>query len=159
MIRAPLVALLLLPLSPLFAAASDLILPVSSLTPGVSTELTEEEICSRKWGKDARHVTAAMKKTVFKIYGMKGNTCKSDRHGRRCEIDHLISRELGGADAIKNLWPQPYGTSPWNATRKDKLENRLHQEVCAGRLPLKDAQEALVSDYRIAYVRYFGEPK
>lgn len=33
---------------------------------------------------------------------------------RRCEIDRLISRELGGTDEIKNLWPQAYGTSPWN---------------------------------------------
>ena len=100
-----------------------------------------------------------MKATVFKLYGMKGNTCKSDRHGRRCEIDHLISRELGGADVIENLWPQAYGTQPWNAVRKDQLENRLHKEVCAGNISLLEARKAIINDYRIAYVRYFGEPK
>jgi hypothetical protein len=51
---------------------------------------------------------------------------------RTWEIDHLISREFGGADEIANLWPQAYGTSPWNATLKDKLENRLNKEMCAG---------------------------
>jgi hypothetical protein len=50
-------------------------------------------------------------------------------HGRRCEIDHLISRELGGADDVKNFWPQPYGTHAWNAVLKDRVENRLHKEV------------------------------
>jgi hypothetical protein len=60
-------------------------------------------------------VTAAMKRKVFARYGLKGNTdraCKRDAHGRRCEIDHSISRELGGADDVDNLWPQPYGTQP-----------------------------------------------
>jgi hypothetical protein len=32
--------------------------------------------------------------------------------GRR--IDHLISLELGGANTVDNLWPQPYD-GEWNA--------------------------------------------
>ena len=62
-----------------------------------------------------------------------------------CEIDHLISRELGGADEINNLWPQAYGTSPWNAVLKDTLENRLHKELCAGKISLKKARDLLVN--------------
>jgi hypothetical protein len=54
-------------------------------------------------GRDLRAVTAAMKRKVFEAYGLIGDTdvaCVADGHGRRCEVDHLISRELGGADVV-----------------------------------------------------------
>ena len=102
-----------------------------------------------------------MKQQVFEAYGLSGNDdarCVPDARGRRCEIDHLISRELGGADEVKNLWPQTYGTSPWNAALKDKLENRLHVELCAGRISLDTARAMLVNDWRKAYEKYYGKP-
>ena len=73
-------------------------------------------------------------------------------------MDHLISRDLGGADDPKNLWPQAYGTTPWNATLKNTLENHLHKEVCAGHISLKTARGMLVNDWRKAYVKYYGQP-
>lgn len=150
----------------MLAAASvphgrDLTLPDLALTPGVASDLTVDEICARAWGRDARHVTAAMKRAVFARYGLTGNddpACIPDAHGRRCEVDHLISRELGGADDIDNLWPQPYGGAPWNAVRKDRIENRLHREVCERRITLALAQYEISHDYRIPYIRYFGHP-
>ncbi len=144
------------------AEAADLTLPDPELTPGVSVRITVRALCHKKWGRDARHVTAAMKRSVFKKYGLSGNddpACLTDAHGRHCEIDHLISRELGGADVVKNLWPQPYGSQPYNAVRKDRVENRLHKEVCAGRISLRRAQHEIKTDYRIPYRRYFGEPE
>lgn len=135
------------------ALAGDL--PDHKLTPGVSRNLSHAEICGTKWGKDARKVTPAMKREVFARYGLSGNQdCPGPRH---CEIDHLISRELGGADDANNLWPQPYA-GKWGATRKDRLENRLHREVCSGRLSLSRAQRDIRTDWRIPYKRYFGEP-
>src|SRR5436309_2389229 len=111
------------------------LLPNHQLTPGVArTDLTLKKICTTKWGKDARHVSDAMKRQVFAGYGLTGNkdpACIRDASGRRCEIDHLISRELGGADDVRNLWPQPYGSQPWNAVRKDCVETLLHRLVCA----------------------------
>ena len=47
------------------------------------------------------------------------------------EVDHLISLELGGSNAIRNLWPEPYA-GRWGARTKDVLENRLHDLVCEG---------------------------
>ncbi len=139
--------------------AADRVLPDPMLTPGVVREdLSVMEICAIKWGKDKRAVTASMKKQVFARYGLKGNTCKADSHGRHCEIDHLISRELGGADDILNLWPQAYGTKPWNAGLKDRLENQLHKEVCAGSITLDDAQNEIRTDWTVPYQRYFGKP-
>lgn len=153
---------LLLALLNASANARDLTLPDPILTPGATVDISVEDICSRKWGKDARFVTKSMKVEVFRLYGMSGNgdeSCEPDTKGRRCEIDHLISRELGGADHVLNLWPQPYGTSPWNATRKDRVENRLHKELCMGKTTLTEARWWISTDYRVPYVRYFGQPK
>jgi hypothetical protein len=134
----------------------------SAKTPGaVQQGLTKAKICSTKWGADERHVTAKMKQGVFAAYGYSGYDdphCVPDAHGKTCEIDHLISREVGGADDEKNLWPQAYGSTPWNAHLKDKLENRLHKEMCNGKITLQQAQDMLVNDWRLAYRKYYGEP-
>lgn len=156
-------------LAVIFVAATSMLSPAwaddiqdKTNTPGVSRSgLTKTKICATKWGKDERHVTDAMKRQVFALYGYTGYDdprCVADAHGKTCEIDHLISRELGGADAVKNLWPQAYGTSPWNAHLKDKLENRLHKEMCAGHITLKQARDGLVSDWRQTYREYYGQP-
>ncbi len=137
-------------------------IPDPTKTPGaVRPGLTKARICSIRWGRDERHVSDAMKQQVFEAYGLSGNDdarCVPDARGRRCEIDHLISRELGGADEVRNLWPQTYGSSPWNAALKDKLENRLHVELCAGRISLDAARAMLVNDWRQAYEKYYGKP-
>jgi hypothetical protein len=71
-------------------------------------------------------------------------------------VDHLISLELVGADVAANLWPQSYDTQPWNAHLKDKLEDWLHALVCAGRLPLEQAQREIAVDWIAAYEKYVG---
>lgn len=119
-------------------------------------DLTTKKVCATKWGKDHRAVTAAMKRQVFENYGLSGNhdpSCKTDAHGRHFEIDHLISRELAGADDVKNLWPQCY-SGTWNAVMKDRLENRLHKLVCDGTMQLEQAQDAISSNWIEAYKRY-----
>jgi hypothetical protein len=42
-------------------------------------------------------------------------------------IDHLVPRELAGADVAANLWPQRRGPSH----AKDHVEGALHRAVCA----------------------------
>jgi hypothetical protein len=49
-------------------------------------------------------------------------------------------------------------TTPWNAHVKDKLEDRLHGLVCAGKLPIEQAQREIATDWIAAYERYLGEP-
>jgi hypothetical protein len=150
MLRAFTVAAVLMMVAP--AKSADL--PDAKMTPGVTrTDLTTDQVCHTKWGKDHRAVTAAMKRQVFENYGLSGNhdpACKTDKHGRHFEIDHLISRELAGADDVDNLWPQCYG-GLWNAVMKDRLENRLHKLVCDGTLTLKEAQTCISADWIACY--------
>lgn len=131
-------------------------LPNRELTPGV-VRSEPIDVCAVKWGKDVRHVTSAMKRQVFESYGIKCRPFWSDAK-QRCgvyEIDHFISRELAGADDVRNLWPQPF-VGRWNAKMKDRLENRLHAEVCAGTITLQEAQAEIVADWRLAWLRRFG---
>ena len=71
------------------------------------------------------------------------------------EVDHLVSLEVGGSNAITNLWPEPYA-GRWGARTKDVLENRLHDLVCGGDLSLKAAQHQEASNWVLAYERYVG---
>jgi hypothetical protein len=68
-------------------------------------------------------------------YSLTGNAdkaCKRDAHGRRCEIDHLVSRELGGDDD-RSPTAQAMECLPQGSYR----ESRLHKEVCAGNISLQ----------------------
>jgi hypothetical protein len=63
-----------------------------------------------------------------------------------CEVDHLMPLELGGSNDTRNLWPQPDAPRPgWG--EKHQLEDELHAEVCAGKMPLADAQRCIASNW------------
>jgi hypothetical protein len=119
--------------------AATLIRPLP-LTPGVVRPLTRAQVCGTAWGKDRRHVTLAMRQHVFAAYGI-----PYAQHAQY-EVDHLIPRELGGADDEANLWPQPWD-GPHGAHAKDRLENALHRAVCAGTITLPAAQAAIRTDW------------
>jgi hypothetical protein len=132
---------------------ADPILPNLRVTPGVYRgNLSKYKICHTKWGLDKRHVTLSMKKKVFIQYGI-----PYSRHSE-FEVDHLISRELGGADVVDNLWPESYITQPWNAHRKDRLENYLHKLVCRNQITLVEARREILNNWTVAYKKYFGVP-
>jgi hypothetical protein len=134
------------------ALAADL--PDLTLTPGVTRDLTKDQICATKWGKDVRAVTAAMRRQVMTTYNMTPKACPSGK----IEIDHLISRELGGSNDRKNLWPQSYDSKPWGAHTKDKLENELHRLICLGKISVKDAQSEISTNWIKAYRKHLGQP-
>ena len=68
-----------------------------------------------------------------------------------CELDHIISLELGGADTVDNLWPQcgpaKVALSKRFFKQKDAVENFLAREVKAGRMDLSDAQRGIAEDW------------
>src|SRR5690349_12078228 len=128
------------------AAALAATAPDPTLTPGEwRTDLSREQICATHWGHDARHVSSAMKRAVYNEYlfsGPRDPRCP-------CEIDHRVPRSLGGADGVRNLWPQSY-RGRWNAHMKDRLEDYAHRAVCSGALSLDAARAWFMGDWRQA---------
>jgi hypothetical protein len=132
--------------------AADLpIRPDPKLTPGAIVSTDAPTVCQPGYSKSVRHTSGKLKASIYREYGL-------DRAISHFEVDHLISLELGGADVAANLWPQSYDTATWNAHTKDKLEDRLHALVCAGRLPLEQAQHEIATDWIAAYQKYLGNP-
>ena len=152
------VALFLIVAGACSSAQSGPLRPDPKLTPGVATTITTAELCSKSFHtRDERLVTAAMKKQVYESYGVTPGEgiCASKPNANTgrpeaCEVDHLISIELGGSNDVKNLWPQPYTQHP-GAHEKDKLENWLHRQVCAGNMTLAEAQHSIASDWFATY--------
>lgn len=127
------------------------ILPNPVMTPGdVLPGVTREKICLSGYTGSVRNVSQNTRTSVFVMYFL-------DPRKERFEVDHLISLELGGSNDIKNLWPQSYNTRPWNAHVKDKLENRLHREICDGIISIEEAQEAVRNDWIKTYCDKFDD--
>jgi hypothetical protein len=130
-------------------AGQDRVLPDPNLTPGeIMSAVTKEDICAPGYSQSVRHVPESEKKQVYQEYNMQPHKSPCP-----CEVDHLVSLELGGSNDIKNLWPQPY-SGVWNAHMKDRLENWLHREVCKGNMTLQEAQAAIRGDWTKAYIKY-----
>jgi len=54
--------------------------------------------------------------------------------------------ELGGANDVHNLWPQPRN----EAHAKDRVEDELHEAVWSARMRLANAQQRIVRDWERA---------
>ena len=130
--------------------SSPPLLPDVSKTPGDTLDVTRADICVTGYTRTVRNVPTAVKNAVYVSYGI------GQHSPGEYEMDHLISLELGGSNSVRNLCPQSYKTSPWNAHVKDKLENRLHADVCLGKLDLKTAQQDIARDWIACYKRTFG---
>ena len=120
--------------------------------------ITLQMVCAPGYSKCIRNVPAAEKRSVYASYGLQGNHTGYCESQQGCEVDHLISLELGGSNDQKNLWPEPYQGEALNAHVKDRLENFLHTEVCAGRIGLKEAQDEISTNWIESYRKRIGEP-
>jgi hypothetical protein len=123
--------------------------PDPRITPGMTQPLSKTELCSLGDQDSAPVVPRAVALKVFAAYGV------NDPRPRAYELDYLIAPELGGTNDIRNLWPQPYRTLPWDAHAKDALEDHLHGLVCQGSLDLATAQQDIARDWVAAYRKYF----
>jgi hypothetical protein len=160
--------------------------PVRSLFPGatnadITPDNVDQNICKTGWStKNIRPpatYTTALKREQMKslnyavpnplptIPTKSGNStrldvtkCVEQSANPACyEEDHLISLELGGDPrSPDNLWPEPW-FGAWNAHIKDTLENKLHTMVCSGDIGLREAQQAISTDWVAAYRKYVGK--
>lgn len=67
-------------------------LPDPATTKGVIAHTDKATICNTVWGADARHVSDKTKRKVYVLYRA------VKRHKVCCEVDHMVSRDVGGAD-------------------------------------------------------------
>ena len=124
--------------------------PRPGLTPGETRPITIAEVCrSAEAEVITPNITEEMRRAVFTAYGI------DPARRSEFEVDYLITPDLGGAESIRNMWPQPYSVR-WNARVKDRLEQRLHQLVCDGKLGLATAQHDMAVDWIGAYKKYVG---
>lgn len=113
-----------------------------AIDPAVTQQNIKSTICATGYTGKVRpplSVTSPVKGALMSAYGIKASFSGY-------ELDHLVPLELGGANSISNLWPE-IGGSP---NPKDTVENRLRREVCAGTLPLAQAQSAIAADWLTA---------
>lgn len=117
--------------------------------PAVTQATIHSTICKPGYTATIRppaSVTGAEKKLSEKSYGTTSSPGVT-------EYDHLLSLEDGGdPNDPRNLWPEspdPGHTHGIN-NAKDPVETKLKSAVCAGKVTLAAAQQALVQDWTTA---------
>ena len=126
-----------------------------SLTPGALNRAVTQTnsgvtICAPGWSATIRppvSFTNRLKREQMPLYGYPAGT-----NPRSIEEDHREPLEIGGAPRDpRNLWPQPFD----EAQAKDRLENAVRRDVCAGRLTLRQGQAIFLGDFWREYDRRF----
>ena len=129
-------------------------LPDPMCTPGaINPTVTAEVLQDPSFRTDCvrSHATSESQKDgTYALYGIPHPTQNSGQ-SQTCELDHLISLELGGADTLDNIWPQcgppDVALSERFFKRKDAVENFLARQVREGKMPLADAQKGIATDW------------
>ncbi len=122
-------------------------LPDPACTPGALLATgTKDAICQPGYARTVRNVPESEKRQVFAEYGIVSHSAGE------FEVDHLVSLELGGSNDIANLWPEAASPQP-GFHEKDKVENYLHDQMCAGAISLKQAQIEIATNWLAVYNR------
>ena len=128
--------------------------PDPNCTPGaVNPTLTIEVLRDRSFTTRCIRDAATQEEEKATTYGWYNLPHPSNNSGENqtCELDHLISLELGGADTLDNIWPQcgPSGVVlPQRFFKeKDMVENFLAMQVREGRMDLSEAQKGIATDW------------
>src|SRR5579883_2522866 len=77
------------------------LLPDPKVTPGDAGSTDAKIVCVRGYARHQRNVSVETKRRVYALYGVHASyeTTKSGKRVRTCcEVDHLISLELGGSN-------------------------------------------------------------
>ncbi|WP_333741371.1 hypothetical protein [Streptomyces sp. IBSBF 2806] len=123
-----------------------------AISPAVTQTSVKSTIC-RKGGytsgvRPSAYVTGKEKRLNAASYGYTGSMSDA-------EYDHLISLQLGGdPNDYRNLWVEPADPGHKKGAgvnnKKDPVETKLHTAVCAGKITLAQAQQAIVTDWTTA---------
>jgi len=129
--------------------AADRSCTPGAFNPDVTQTTIGSTICVSGWTATVRppaSYTTNLKNQQKAGYGEAGIS------NADLEEDHLVPLELGGAPRDpKNLWPEPRdsaGTANGHAAEdKDKEENSLKRQVCAGTISLAQARQEILAHW------------
>ncbi|HEY6052609.1 MAG TPA: hypothetical protein VIU86_01695 [Gaiellaceae bacterium] len=125
-------------------------LPDPACSPGaVLRGVTAAQVCTSGWASAHRDVPGSEKAAVYAAYGIASHVRGS------YEVDHIVSLELGGSNDVANLFPEAAAPRP-GFHEKDRLENLLHDRVCAGKVALRTVQRAIARNWVALYASAFG---
>ena len=94
--------------------------------------------------------TAHEKAQTYSWYSIR-HPANNTGGSQTCELDHLVSLELGGADTLDNIWPQcgppGVGLDERYFKQKDAVENYLAWRVRHGEMDLAQAQKGIATNW------------
>lgn len=121
-----------------------------SLNPAVTQDNIKDTICVPGWSasiRPSRSYTGTVKRRLLRRAGIPLS------HSSQYELDHIVPLSTGGAP----LDPKNLRLQAWDgvngARAKDAIEVKMLRAVCAGRVPLTNAQSCMASDFRQCKVR------
>lgn len=123
-------------------------LPDPSCTPGaIDPAVTQENlastICKSGYTTTVRAAASDTDKVKALSLAQYGQT-----RAASTEFDHLVSLQLGGTNAVSNLWPEPNRAgAPGTTNPKDAIETHLNKAVCTHKVTLAAAQTAIARDW------------
>jgi hypothetical protein len=144
--------------APALAAGRPLGLPDTGRTPGalnprVTQATIHSTICVPGYTSTIRPPESYTERLKFQQLDG-GYNLRGDTRASHYEEDHLVPLEVGGSPtSVKNLWPEPRDVT-WGASRKDVLENRMHELVCDGAVTLAAARQVFRTNWIAGYRRY-----
>ena len=103
---------------------------------GAYSTATKSQLCIAGYSSNVRPSTSYTSRIKNKLVRKWGGKVSD------FELDHYMPIGLGGNPAsLDNLWLQSWT----EAKRKDVLENKLHRDVCANKIPLNQAQQQILN--------------
>ena len=112
---------------------------------------TDMTVVCKHSTKERRSVSSEVHLQAFTEYGFTYPQARG-----AFEVYHLIPLELGGDNTIANLWPEAAEPTP-GFHQKDKVENYLHRQVCAGAMSLANAQRQIATDWIAVWKQIEGQ--
>jgi hypothetical protein len=137
-----------------FKVVNGFQLPDPDCTPGsVNPTLTAEVLSDPHFKTSCARGMSMSEGKKEQVYAWYGLTKPANNRGvnEKCELDHLISLELGGSDGLENIWPQCHqatrGRGVAEFRQKDKVESYLGRQIEKNAISLSEAQRGIAKDW------------
>jgi hypothetical protein len=135
-------------------ARGDYPVPDSRCSPGaINSTVTLEVLQDPRFRTSCVRDKATSAQQKHKTYDWYALKAPANNKGKAmvCELDHIISLEIGGADTLDNIWPQcgPSRVVLQNRyfKQKDVVENYLAYMVKNGNMSLAAAQRGIAFNW------------